>query len=311
MSELLELATLLNIVHLALRFASPYLYAAIGEMFTEKAGVLNLGVEGMMLLGAFAAFFVAKTTDSLWLGLLTGAAIGLLTALVMAFAVVTLQAVQAISGIGINMIGLGLSSLLFVSLMTIGESVSGFPPVKIPLLGDLPLVGPVFFNHSLVVYGAFLLPPAAHWVINRTPFGLNIRAVGENPTAADSLGVNVNRIRYLTLCLGGLLSGVAGATLSINLLNLFQENLTNGMGFIAVALVAFGGWAPWRILAGALLFSSLNALQLWIQITDVDIPSDVAAMLPYILTIVVLIFGARRGGRQPAALTVPFERGQH
>jgi len=262
-----------------------------------------------MLMGAYTGFFVGITTGSVWLGLLAAAGVGLLMGLLMAFISVTLQAEQGISGIGLHLFGLGLSSLLFKKTLGSVETISGFQPVKIPLLGDLPLVGEVFFNHSVLVYGAFLLVPVAAWVLYRSTLGLKIRAVGQNPEAADSLGVSVAGIRYFTVSLGGVLAGVAGASLSIALINLFQENMTNGQGFIAVALVYFGGWSPLGVLAGALLFSFVNALQLWIQVKGINLPSDVAVMMPYVLTIAALTFAVRRA-RQPAALTKPFARGE-
>lgn len=309
MGELFTLPVLLGITYSGVRLATPYLYAAIGEMFAQRSGVLNLGVEGIMLMGAYAAFFAAMNTGNLWLGLLAAAVTGLLMGLLMAMVSVTLQGQQGISGIGLHLFGLGLSSLLFKKTLGSVESISGFQPIRIPLLGDLPLVGEALFNHNLLVYSAFLLVPVAWWVLNRTTLGLKIRAVGEKPEAADSLGVSVTRIRYLTVGLGGVLAGVAGASLSIALINLFQENMTNGQGFIAVALVYFGGWNPVGVLGGALLFSFVNALQLWIQVKGVNLPSDVAVMLPYILTIVALAVGRRT--LQPAALTKPFERGEN
>ena len=309
MGELFTLPVLLGIAYSGVRLATPYLYAALGEMFAQRSGVLNLGVEGIMLMGAYTGFFVGMTTGNLWLGLLSAALVGLVMGLLMAFISVTLQAEQGISGIGLHLFGLGLSSLLFKKTLGSVETISGFQPVKIPLLGDLPLVGEVFFNHSVLVYGAFLLVPVAAWVLYRSTLGLKIRAVGQNPEAADSLGVSVAGIRYFTVSLGGVLAGVAGASLSIALINLFQENMTNGQGFIAVALVYFGGWSPLGVLAGALLFSFVNALQLWIQVKGINLPSDVAVMMPYVLTIAALTFAVRRA-RQPAALTKPFARGE-
>lgn len=309
MGELLTLPVLLGITYSGVRLATPYLYAAIGEMFAQRSGVLNLGVEGIMLVGAYSAFFVAMSTGNLWLGLLAAALAGILMGLLMAFISVTLQAEQGISGIGLHLFGLGLSSLLFKKTLGGVESISGFQPIKIPWLGDLPLLGDVLFNHNLLVYGAFVLVPVAWWVLNRTTLGLKIRAVGVKPEAADSLGVSVAGIRYFTVSLGGMLAGVAGASLSIALINLFQENMTNGQGFIAVALVYFGGWNPIGVLGGALLFSFVNALQLWIQVKGINLPSDVAVMLPYILTIAALAVGRR--SQQPAALARPFERGEN
>lgn len=309
MAELFTLPVLLGILYSGIRLATPYLYAAIGETFSQRSGVLNLGVDGIMLMGAYSGFFVAMKSGSLGLGLLAAAGTGILMGLMMSVVSVTLQAQQGISGIGLQLFGLGLSTLLFKTTLGGVESISGFAPVKLPLLGDIPYLGDVLFNHNLLVYGAFLLVPLANWVLNRTTFGLKVRAVGQNPKAADTLGVNVNLIRYITVTLGGMLAGIAGASLSIALINLFQENMTSGMGFIAVALVYFGSWRPIGVMWGALLFSFVNALQLWIQVLGIPLPSDIAVMMPYILTILALTLSANRS-QTPAALTKPFERGE-
>lgn len=310
MSEIVSLTALVGILTSAVRLATPYLYAAIGEAFAQTSGVVNLGVEGIMLVGAFAAFFVALNTGSLWLGLLAAVIVGILMGLLMSFISVSLRAEQGISGIGLYMFGLGLSSLLFKTTVGTVKTIVGFPPLKIPVLGDIPILGEVLFTQSIPVYGAFLLVPLAWWVMNRTTFGLKTKAVGQNPAAADSLGVNVVRNRYANVCLGAALAGLAGASLSLTLVNLFQENLTAGQGFIAVALVYFGGWRPLGIMAGALLFSTVNAIQLWMQVLGVEIQSDVAVMLPYLLTIAALAVATNRS-RQPAALNKPFERGEN
>jgi simple sugar transport system permease protein len=188
------------------------------------------------------------------------------------------------------------------------ETVSGFREIHIPLLSQIPALGEIFFQHNILVYGAYLLVVLAWFVLNKTTLGLKIRAVGENPEAADSLGVSVARVRYFTVILGGALSGLAGASLSIALLNVFQQNLTNGLGFIAVALVYFGGWRPVGVLFGSLIFSLVNALQVWVQVLGIPVPSDIAVMMPYVLTIIVLVLTVQRV-REPAALTKPFERG--
>lgn len=308
-SQLFTLATLIGIAHSGVRLATPYLFAAIGETFAQRSGVLNLGVDGMMLMGALAAFYVVFNGGNLWFGVAAALLVGALMGLLMAFVSVTMQAEQGISGIGLYLFGLGLSSLLFKMLIGSVVGVSGFSQWRIPLLSEIPVLGRVFFSHSVLTYLAYLLVPAAWFVINKTPFGLKMRAVGHNPEAADSLGVSVNRVRYATVVTGGALAGVAGASLSISLLNIFQEGMTNGLGFIAVALVYFGGWRPVGVLAGALLFSTVNALQLWIQVRNIPIPSDLAVMLPYILTIVALAVAVRQV-RQPAALTKPYERGE-
>lgn len=299
---------IVGILTSGIRLATPYLYASIGETFSQKSGVLNLGVEGQMLIGAFAAFYITSVTGNLWLGLLAAIIVGLLMGLAMAFVSINLQAVQGISGIGFYLFGLGLSDLLFQKLIGTVGTVSGFKSVSIPLLGSIPIIGDIFFNQNIMVYGAYLLVVVAWYILNKTTLGLKIKAVGESPEAADSLGVNVKKVRYLTVSIGGMLSGIAGASLSIALLNVFQQNMTSGLGFIAVALVYFGGWRPVAVMGGALLFSMVNSLQLWVQVLNIPIPSDFAVMMPYVLTIFALVISVQRV-RPPAALTKPFERG--
>ena len=232
-------ALLVGIAGSAIRFATPYLYAAVGETLGQLSGVLNLGVEGIMLMAAFSAFWATMQTGSLALGLLAAIATGALFGLLIAFINITLKAEQGISGIGLYLLGLGLSAFLFRIAIGGVQAVAGFPEVPVPLLSAIPVVGKIFFRQNVLVYGAFALVPLMWFVVHRTPFGLKVRAAGQNPQAADSLGVDVVRIRYLSAVAGGVLAGLAGASLSIALLNIFQENLTNGMGFIAVALVFF------------------------------------------------------------------------
>jgi len=307
-TELFTMQVLVGVLASGIRLATPYLYAALGETFGQRSGVLNLGVEGQMLLGAFTAFYIVHLTENLWLGLLGAIGIGMILGLMMAVINVSIGAEQGISGIGMFLFGLGMSDLLFQKTMGTVETVSGFRPIYIPYISDIPIIGEILFTQNILVYIAYALVPISIFVLNKTTLGLNIRAVGENPAAADSLGVNVNAVRYFTTILGGTLAGVAGASLSIALLNVFQQNMTNGLGFIAVALVYFGGWRPLGVLAGSLLFSMVNALQLWVQILGIPIPSDIAIMLPYLLTILALVIAVQRV-RPPSALTKPFERG--
>ena len=308
-SELLSAHVIIGIIASGIRLATSYLYAALGETFGQVSGVLNLGVEGIMLVGAFAAYYIAYTTGSLGGGLLLAIGVGALMGLFMAFISVTLRAEQGISGIGLYLFGLGLSDLLFRVTIGTPRPINGFPNLQLPILSDLPVLGPILFNQNVLVYGAFALVPVTWFILNKTTLGLKIRAVGQTPEAADSLGISVARVRYFTVTLGGALAGLAGASLSIALLNVFQQNLTSGQGFIAVALVYFGAWKPGRVMLGALLFSMVIALQLWIQTLGIPLPSDIAGMLPYVLTIVALIFAARQIVTQPAALTKPYERG--
>ncbi len=306
-TKLFSSTVILGVLASGIRLATPYLYAAIGETFGQRSGVLNLGVEGQMLLGAFAAFYVSWRTGNLWLGLLAAVIVGAAMGIAMAFVTVNLHAEQGISGIGFYLFGLGMSDLLFQKLVGTVKTIQGFPALHIPVLSDIPVLGEVFFSHNILVYGAYALVPIAWFVLNKTTLGLKIRSIGENPQAADSLGISVAAVRYYTIIQGGILSAIAGASLSIGLLNVFQQNMTSGLGFIAVALVYFGAWRPLGVLGGALLFSMVNAFQLWLQVLGVPIPSDLAVMLPYVLTILVLVAAASKV-RAPSALAKPFER---
>jgi ABC-type uncharacterized transport system permease subunit len=308
-NELLTMTVFVGILTSGIRLATPYLYASIGEMFGQLSGVLNLGVDGIMLMGAFSGFYVAYMTGNPWLGLLTAIIVGGLMGLSMAFISVTMKAQQGISGIGLYLFGLGVSDLLFEQTLGSIRTVSGFQQVHIPYLSDIPYIGEIFFRQNILVYGAFALVPISWFFLNKTTWGLKIKSVGQNPAAADAMGVSVVGVRYVAEIIGGILAGVAGASLSISLLNVYQQNLTFGMGFIAVALVYFGGWTPVGMLLGSLLFSLVNAFQLWIQVKGVPISPDFANMLPYLLTILALVFAVRKVN-QPAALSRPFERGE-
>ncbi len=301
-----------------IRLATPYIFASLGETFAQRSGVLNLGVDGIMLMGAFTGFytvFLAQQSEvmseplGLFFGVCIALIVGALMGLAMAFVSVTLKAKQGISGIGFYLFGFGLSELLFQQLVGTPKSIHGFPDVNFGFLSGTPIIGEIFFNHNLLVYLAFALVPISTYVLNHTTFGLMIRAVGQNPEAADAMGVSVIRVRYATVILGGMFAGLAGASLSIAQINLFQQNLTSGQGFIAVALVYFGGWRPWAVAAGAMLFSFVNALQLQINVIGLDIPTEFAVMAPYVITIIALAFASKRL-EQPTALTKPFERGE-
>lgn len=310
MSQLFTEAVLVAIVASGIRLAVPLLLAALGEMYGQRSGVLNLGVDGIMLLGAFAGYYTVLRSGNVWFGLAVGAATGVLLGLASAVISVTLKAEQGISGIGVFLFGLGMSDLLFQKMVGTPVPVTSFSDLEIPLLADIPVIGAMLFQHSLVVYLAFASVPASFFILNRTTFGMNIRAVGENPEAADSLGVSVTKVRYATVTIGGTMAGFAGAALAIDL-GIFQQNLTNAAGFIAIALVYFGAWRPVGVMAGALLFGLVNALVLQLKTLGI-IPrswSDIAAMAPAVITILALVVVAQRF-RQPAALTKPFTRGK-
>jgi ABC-type uncharacterized transport system permease subunit len=293
--------------------SASYLYAALGEAFGQRSGVFNLGVDGIMLMGAFSAFYTVYTGQPPLVGVLVAALVGAAMGLIMAFVSVTLKAEQGISGIGLYMFGLGLSTMLFNALVQSPRPVDkGFGRIPIPGLSSLPLIGPIFFDQNLMVYGALLLVPISWFVLNKTTLGLNIRAVGQNPQAADAMGVNVALVRYLAVTFGGMMAGVAGASLSIAQTNIFQQNMTNGIGFIAVALVYFGGWSPVGIMLGTLLFSIVTTLQLWVQTLGIPISPSLVNMLPNVVTIVALVLAVHFYRTQaPSALGVPYRRDEN
>lgn len=309
-SDLLEPAVLVAILAAGIRLATPYLFTAIGETLGQLSGVLNLGAEGIMLLAAFAAYFVTFHTGNVWLGLVVAMLVGAAVGALMALSCVTYKAQQGIAGIAIYLIGLGLSDLLFTKSGIGTRPINSVPKLNIPILSDIPVLGEIFFGQSILTYVAFAIVPLAWFVINKTTIGLTLQAVGQNPEAADTVGLHVNRIRFTAVTVAGVMAGLGGASLSVALINIFQRNMTAGIGFIAVALVYFGGWRPVAVLFGALLFSTINGLQLQIQTLGVNIPSDFAGMLPYVMTIVVLaVSGKTVVSKEPAALTKPYMRG--
>jgi simple sugar transport system permease protein len=291
-----------------IRLAVPFLLAALGETIGQRAGVLNLGVEGVMLLGAFGAYYAALETGSALIGVLVGLGVGAVMGIVYAVITVGMHAEQGISGIGIFLFGLGFTDLLFQLWVGTPVPIPGLSRVPIPILSDIPWFGEILFEHSLLVYLAFALVPIVSLVINKTTFGLNVRAVGETPEAADTLGVSVNGTRVAAIMIGNTMAGLAGAALALEL-GVFQQNLTSGRGFIAIALVYFGAWRPAGVMAGALLFGIVSATV--VQWRTVGIVTGGVAsltnMAPAILTILVLVLVSRRIGA-PAALTKPFSR---
>ncbi len=309
MSDLFTQSAIIAIFAGGIRLSVPLLVASLGETFGQRSGVLNLGVEGIMLLGAFGGYYVDLKTGNPWLGLLVGVGVGLVMGLVSAIMSVTFKADQGISGIGVFLFGLGLSDLLFQKWVGTPRGIDKFPELDIPGLSNIPWLGEMLFQHSIVIYLAFAAVPLSIYIINRTTFGMNIRAVGENPEAADSLGVSVARIRYTTVTIGGTLAGIAGALLAIDL-GIFQQNITNARGFIAVALVYFGAWRPLGVMLGSLLYGFVGALVLQLKVLEI-VPnqwSDIASMTPAVITILALVVVASRF-RPPGALTKPFTRG--
>ncbi len=291
-----------------IRIATPILFAALGEIIAEDAGFLNIGIEGMMTMGAWGGFMGAYFFGGVWAGVLTGAAIGFLIGLLSGWLCIGRGADQIITGIIINIFCLGITSLTYKKTfekMTDLPEVESFMPFQVPFLGDLDLIGPILFRHIPLVYFALILVPVFWVLIFKVSWGLKLRAVGEHPEAADTAGVNVWRVRYLAVGVGGAMAALGGATLSIGQLNIFMDNMTSGRGFIALAVVVFGGWNPWKVLGACLLFGFAEGLQLRLQALNVPVPHDFLLMIPYVLTIVVLVGGAGKA-EYPAAINIPY-----
>ncbi|UWQ79675.1 ABC transporter permease [Leisingera sp. S132] len=280
--------------------ATPLLLAAIGELVVEKAGVLNLGVEGMMITGAIAGFATAVESGSPFLGFIAaaiaGAALSILFAILTQFA----QANQVASGLSLTLFGLGLSALM-------GQSYVGIKPpqmgdIHIPVLSDLPVVGPILFGHDIILYFGIALTAAVWWVLKYSRLGLVLRAVGENHDAAHALGYKVLKIRLLAIMFGGACAGLGGAYISLIRVPQWTEGMTAGIGWIALALVVFASWKPWRALLGAYLFGGVTVVQLNLQAAGVAIPVEYLAMSPYLITIIVLVILSADKSSAPASL---------
>jgi ABC-type uncharacterized transport system permease subunit len=285
-------------------------FAALGEVISERAGIINLGTEGVMLVGAIFAFSVSFFLHSGLLGVVIGGIAGGMLGLLMAFISVTLKQDQILSGLGIYFLGLGLSGFLYEALFkAIGSTIriEGLPKLPIPLLSQIPVLGNSLFAQDLIEYLAFVTLIIVVLVVGRTTFGLNLRAVGENPSAADTLGVSVPRIQYIAVIVGATLAGIGGAYLALSSHAFQAENITAGRGFIAVAMVYFGKWRPARAFFGTFLFGAAYLLGAFFQVVGSLIPYYFLLMVPYILTLVMLVAIAR-GARQPSALGVPYTR---
>jgi ABC-type uncharacterized transport system permease subunit len=301
MTEGLFIAFLVGLVGATLRVATPLVFATIGEVYTERAGILNLGIEGIMFLGAFAGFAVAFkaneagfTGSYLWLGLLGAMASGIIMSLLMGFFTVTLGVNQHVSGLGITLLSMGLS--LYGFRLVFGES-SVLPSIdpfgQFSIFGEMPVLGPIFRQYGLTYFAFIILVPLAWWILYHTSFGLKLRAVGENPEAADAAGVNVFSTRYQALIIGGALMAAGGAFLSLAQLGAFSPGIIAGRGWVCIALVIFAKWDPIRAMWGALLFGGVFALQLRLQTMGMDLPFEVFLALPYLVTIAALAIAGR------------------
>jgi simple sugar transport system permease protein len=293
-----------------LRLAVPIIFAATGEMLSERAGVLNLSLDGMMLIAAFAAALTSWATGSP----LTGVAVAVIAAtsiaLVQAFLSVTLRANQLVVGIGFNILALGATTFMYREIFgpLSRDPIPGFAQLNLPWLTNIPVIGPALSHQTGLAYVSILMVVVTWLLLKYTSFGLAVRAVGEDPRAADKAGINVSRTRYLGVLYAGALAGLGGAFMSVADSNTFTENMTKGAGYLAITAVIFGGWNPWYTLGACLLFGFATALQFLVPALQWDVPVAVLLLLPYLLALIA-IAGLVGKSRQPAALTLPFERG--
>ena len=310
MSELLDIAFISGLIGATMRMATPIIFATLGEILSERAGVLNLGIEGIMLMGAMTGFLVTFASGSLWLGVLAGAGVGMLLGLLMAFLAVYLGLSQHVSGLGITLFATGLAMFIYrlhFGSPTVPPIIQPFKQITIPLLSKIPVIGPGLFTQYSLTYIAWLLIPALSILLYKTNIGLKIRTVGENPVVADTVGVNVLLTRTLCLVGGGALMGVGGAFLTLAHQNMFLIDVIGGRGWVAIAMVIFGNWDPFKGAFGALIFGFLDGLQLRLQGMGIAVSFHVFLMIPYLLTIVALISVSRKAS-VPAGLLKPYRR---
>lgn len=309
-------STLILSIASAVIASIPILFAALGEIITNRSGVMNLGVEGMMLMGAVIGFWAGNETGSLVLAIIIGGFAGLALALVHAVLAVSLRVDQTVSGLSLVIVGLGLSSFIGTSgepsLLSAKNEVD-VTPLFPAAMQDLPAVGPILFGHDLIVYLAVVAVIAATYVLNRTSVGLALRAVGEDPAAADAAGISVTKMRYIATAIGGFGSGAGGAYLTVVIVGTWQNGITAGNGWIAVALVILAGWRPWLALIGAVAFGGLNGLGITLQLAQVNVPSNLLKMMPFIAAylVVILVSASPNRARRlaaPAALAQPYSR---
>jgi simple sugar transport system permease protein len=293
----------------SIRFSTPLLGASLGEAISERAGMVNVSLEGMMLFGALGGTLGSYYTGSPWMGVLWAMGAGLLTGLLQAFFSVTLAVNQVVVGIALNIFALGATTYISRSAFGLTEShqVQGFKALHIPFLSDIPVLGDIVFSQSILVYVIYLLVPVVAFALMRTEWGLKLRAVGEHPEASDSLGVSVLRLRYVAISLCGALAGLAGSFFSLVQLNMFVEGMTGGRGFIALAVVIVGKWTPWRLMLVSLLFGMLDAIALRAQALAIGLPYHLLLALPYLVTLLVYA-GLVGQARAPAALAQPYIR---
>jgi simple sugar transport system permease protein len=303
---------LVNFLSAAIIAGTPLLLATLGELITEKAGNLNLGVEGMMLIGAIAGFSAGYQFDSPYIAIAVAAFAGSLSALIYGFLTITLRANQVVSGLSLTIFGTGLSSFIgtnYVGKKMTENVINFFKPIEVPILSKIPIVGEVFFHQDIYIYFSYLLAVSLGVYLYKTRKGLNLSSIGENPSAADAAGIKINMYKYIHILIGGALCGLGGAYLSIVEVPTWQENITAGRGWIAIALVIFSKWNPYKSIYGAYLFGGLSIIGFRIQYLNIS--QNLLNMLPYIVTILVLAISSinkSKEGSPPKSLSIPYFR---
>lgn len=312
MSEVLRVAFIASLLTGMIRIATPILFAAIGELVTERSGILNLGIEGSMLMGAMVGFLVTFQTGSLWGGVAASAITGIVMGLVMAVMSTSLKVDQVVSGLALNLLASGISFYWFrVVFRDVASenlpSITPFEVFEVPILSQIPLLGEILFSQHVLTYIAFLSVPVVSFFLYRTRLGLQVRSTGENPRAVDMKGLSVARHQYAAVCFGSMMAAVGGASLTLATSGLFIPEIQAGRGWIAIALVIFGNWMPSRILLGALFFGLIDSFQLQLQAVGSELPHQLLLALPYVLTILALVTSRDRS-REPLSLGVAYSR---
>lgn len=301
--------TVITWLAMTIRLATPLLFAALGGILAEKSGVFNFALEGMMLAGAFFGYYGSLISGNPWVGVLFALIVGALTGLLLGYTSVKLGVSQMVVGLGINIFYLGLTGYFYRLIDDSGANTiaANFPEIGIPVLSNIPVVGEIFFRHNIMVYLGLIVVIFIAWFLSKTTIGLSLRSVGENPKAADTVGINVYQYRYVALLFSGMLAATGGAFLTLTQVTRFLENMVEGRGWIALAAIILGKWSPWGALGACLLFGAANALQMQMQIIGVKVPYQVLLMLPYIMAMLTLagVVGKVRG---PASVGKPYLR---
>jgi ABC-type uncharacterized transport system permease subunit len=308
LGDIFTAAIIINLFSTMIRLSTPLLIAAMGELVAERSGVMNMGVEGMMLMGALVGYMVSLATESLWTGILCAVLAGGLMALLLAFMTITLRVDQTVTGLALNLLSSGLTLFIFRAFYDKNNTVNHlFPSVHIPYLSDIPFIGEIIFSQKAPTYFAFLCIPLFAYILNRTKLGLQIRSTGENPSAVDTRGLSVIKLRYLAVIFGGMMAGLAGSFFTNGISSRFMPEITAGRGWLAIIIVIAGNWQPGRMLVATLVFALLDAFQFTLQGVGTDVPFQLLLAMPYVIALIALM-SSRVRSRMPGVLGVPYTK---